>query len=30
MSFVLPYNPTIIVEYFTNLFSLDLTTLSDY
>lgn len=30
MSFVLPYNPTIIVEYFTNLFSLDLTTLSSY
>ena len=30
MSFVLPYNPTIIVEYFTNLFNLDLSTLTSY
>ena len=30
MSIFLPYNPTIIVEYFTNLFNLDLTTLSSY
>lgn len=30
MSIFLPYNPTIIIEYFTSLFSLDLTTLSSY
>lgn len=30
MSIHIPYDPTIIVEYFTNLFNLDLTTLSSY
>lgn len=30
MSIFLPYNPTIIVDYFTNLFNLDLTTLTGY
>lgn len=30
MSIVIPYSPTIIIEHFTTLFSLDLTTLSSY
>ena len=30
MSIYIPYDPTIIVDYFANLFSLDLTTLSNY
>lgn len=30
MSIFLPYNPTIVIEYFTSLFSFDLTTLSSY
>ena len=30
MSIFLPYSPSIVIEYFTSLFSLDLTTLSTY
>ena len=30
MSIFIPYNPSVVVEYFTNLFSLDLTTLTSY
>lgn len=30
MSIFLPYSPTIVIEYYTNLFSLDLTSLSNY
>lgn len=30
MSIFLPYDPTIVIEYFTSLFSFDLTTLSSY
>lgn len=30
MSIFLPYNPVIVLNYFANLFNLDLTLLSDY
>ena len=30
MSIFLPYSPNIVIEYFTNLFSLDLTVLTTY
>ncbi len=30
MSIFLPYSPSIVIEYFTTLFSLDLTTLTSY
>lgn len=30
MSIFLPYSPSVVIEYFTSLFSLDLTTLSTY
>lgn len=30
MSIFFPYSPSIVIEYFTSLFSLDLTTLSTY
>lgn len=30
MSFVLPYNPSSILQYFSNLFSLDFTSLTSY
>ena len=30
MSIFLPYSPTIVIEYFTTLFNLDLTTITSY
>lgn len=30
MSIFIPYNPTIVLEHFTNLYNLDLTTLTNY
>lgn len=30
MSIFMPYNPTVVIDYFTNLFSLDLTVLTTY
>lgn len=30
MSIFIPYNPTLVLEHFTNLYSLDLTTLTNY
>lgn len=30
MSFFLPYNPSSVIQHFTDLFSLDLTTLTSY